>query len=77
MTYADIASTPALQSLRADALALIPARHLGGDAAYVETTETLCQDAAARRLTPEQLAARVTESLDAAAAEWAAERARE
>ena len=73
MTYAELAATAALATLRSNALALIPARHLGGDVAYVETTETLCQDADARTLSPEALAARVTESLDNSAANWAAE----
>lgn len=67
----------ALLVRRADALALIPQRHCSGDVAYVEATETLVRHADARSLTAGRLADRITESLDAAAAEWAAEQQRD
>lgn len=66
----------AIDTLRREAVALMPSRHIDGDAAWVEVTETLRYDAEATRLTPAQLAQRATKSLDAAAAEWAAETSR-
>lgn len=67
-----------LDTLRRDAVSLMPARHIDGDAAWVEVTETLryhgpTTAAELAALTPEKLAKMATKSLDAAAAEWAAE----
>ena len=72
----------ALDTLRRAAIALIPARHLGGDAAWVEVTETLryhgpTTAAELAALTPEKLARMATESLDEAAAEFEAEKAQD
>lgn len=67
--------TPALVALRDAAMLLIPTSHAEGDAAWVETTETLRHDADARRLSAAALARLVAANLDTAAAEWEAERA--
>lgn len=66
-----------LDTLRSEAVALVPARHWDGDVAWVETTEQLTYSASARSLTPAQLAKAVTESLDEAATDWAVEVARD
>lgn len=58
---------------RDEAVRRQPARHANGDVAYVEATETLLIDSDARSLSSTLLAQRVTESLDASAAEFAAE----
>jgi len=67
----------ALDTLRREAVALMPAPLCATDAAWVEVTETLRHNDDARNLTPAQLAQHATESLDAAAAEWAAEQQRD
>jgi len=67
----------ALDTLRREAVALMPARLCATDAAWVEVTETLRYDDGASSLTPAALARRATASLDAAAAEWAAEQQRD
>ena len=71
-----------LDTLRRAAVALMPARHCDGDVAWVEVTETLryhgpTTDAELAALTPGKLAKMATQSLDAAAAEWAAEKAQD
>ena len=64
MLIANLETHPNLIALRAEALALIPARHLDGDVAYVEITETLRHDSSTHACTPRQLAQIVTQSLD-------------
>lgn len=62
------------ENLIRDAVSLVPSRHRNGDVAWVEAAETLRYHPEARALEPEELAKRVTESLDEAAEEWEAEK---
>lgn len=74
MTYAEIAETPALAALRADAVALMPARHQNV-AWETVTAELAVEGRAASDLTAKEIAKLCTEMLDESAREHADEQA--